>query len=66
VPNAAPFLASPWKRVVAGAVDFFPYLLLFIVAMAAVRNLLGGPRIPQVGPMYSPSDAEFRLPGGRK
>jgi len=39
VPNAAPFLASPWKRVVAGAVDVVLYLLLFIVVIAAVTSV---------------------------
>ena len=39
MPNAAPFLASPWKRVVAGAVDVVLYLLLFIVVIAAVTSV---------------------------
>jgi uncharacterized RDD family membrane protein YckC len=41
VPNAAPFIAPPWKRVIAGAVDGVLYLLLFIVAIAAVMSVVG-------------------------
>ena len=41
MPNAAPFTASPWKRVIAGAVDGVLTLLLFIVAIAAVMSVVG-------------------------
>ena len=41
MPNAAPFIAPPWKRVAAGAVDGVLFLLLFIVAIAAVTSVVG-------------------------
>lgn len=49
MPNAAPFIAAPWKRVIAGAVDFILYLFVLVVAYAAVRNALGDLRAPQLG-----------------
>jgi len=48
VPNAAPFIASPWKRVIAGAVDVVVYLLALIVVLAAVTSVvrdLWGPQL---------------------
>ena len=52
MPNAAPFIAPPWKRVVAGAVDGVLFLLLFTVAIAAVMSVVGdlwGPGLFAVG-----------------
>jgi len=40
VPNAAPFIASPWKRFIAGAVDFVVYLLVLVVVLAAVTSVV--------------------------
>ena len=38
MPNAAPFLASPLKRAVAGAADAIVYLLVLVVVVAAVTS----------------------------